>query len=174
MRGFWRAALRLLAGVLAGALAGATLFFVVVLPANPIHVVVGVDGNGPVKLPDEVKAYLGYAAMFAAVLIFLGGPAYWILRRVGRLSTLNLLIVFVAICFVGSIAGQLVVLLSWHIPTADSGGAILKGGVITPHGWERTFRRAVAFHAVLGLAMAWVFCLVAGVKAAPPSRPSTK
>jgi hypothetical protein len=106
--------------------------------------------------------------VIVALSFGLGGAAvYWAMTKIGRSSTTNLLVAGAAICFLFWLASQVGGISTGFIPiTSDAGGVVARGGVITAHGWEGILRRCVLVGA-LGLAMTWVFCLVAGVNRTP-------
>ena len=103
--------------------------------------------------------------LVVALVFAVGGAAiYWGMKKIGRASAMQLPIVGAAACFAVWYVAQIGVLLTGilHV-SSDAGGVMVRGGVITGHGWEGAFRRSVLAGAI-GLGTAWVFCLVAGVK----------
>ena len=159
---------RILTGIIAGSLFGAATLSAFWWTKNPVQAWAwghtDLTATRVVSQPSVLLVVAVFCLLVAVVFAFGGGAIFWTMKKIDRLSATNLVIVGGAVCFVTWYAVQVGLLLSGVLGiSTDAGGVMVRGGAITAHGWEGAFRRSVLAGA-LGLAMAWVFCLTAGVK----------
>lgn len=167
----WGTTPRTLTGIVVASLFGAGTLSALWWTQNSIQAWAWGRTNLTASLIRSQPGVLSFVAIFTILTAFAfavgGGAIYWAMRKFGRASAMNLLIAGAAACFVVWYAAQIGGLLTSGLPvSSDAGGVMVRAGVITAHGWEGAFRRSILAGAI-GLAMAWVFCLVAGVKRTP-------
>ena len=165
-----RAAFALLIGVIVGpaiTIAGNVIFTVIGLVLNHESV----PWADFVAYPAVVIFVLGIFSVYAAGLLFVGAPGWWLLHRLGHRGRLQ------AVGF-GMLAAFFVRLTMDTIPTlcllnsknsaGDSGGDTMINGELTLHGWIELFSNAT----ITSLVAAAVALIIWQLAYRPASRSS--